>query len=206
MKYLNNPISSNLALCTACCCSINSSLGLTGGNPDQKITVLVFRLVLQNFAPSVFFPCILCYPNPFIYPYFPVGVLLLQYVALSISVQGTSYVLVIINWCRVAISNDKSTLCVPLHFFFFLFFLTSVVTCRLCVIFVISTCYRSWLPGCVWVTPGSCCSGGMKMFFQCSYFWVMSSNFGRLRWLGPLVAASVICTSDGMKLEEITCL
>ena len=45
-ECLNNPISSNLASCTACCCSINSSLGLTGGKPD-KITILVFRLVLQ---------------------------------------------------------------------------------------------------------------------------------------------------------------
>ena len=51
-----------------------------------------------------------------------------------------------------------------------LFFLTSVVTCRLCVIFVISTCYRSWWlavqMGVVWVTPGSRCSGGVKVFFQ----------------------------------------
>ena len=46
-ECLNNPISSNLASCTACCCSINSSLGLTGGKPDQKITILDFRLVLQ---------------------------------------------------------------------------------------------------------------------------------------------------------------
>ena len=42
--------------------------------------------------------------------------LLLQNVALSISVHGTRYVLVIINWCTVAISNDKSNLCVPLLF------------------------------------------------------------------------------------------
>ena len=46
-ECLNNPISSNLASCTACCCSINSSLGLTGGKPDRKITILVFILVLQ---------------------------------------------------------------------------------------------------------------------------------------------------------------
>ena len=119
-ECLNNPISSNLGLCTACCCSINSSLGFTGGKPDQKITILVFKLVVQNFAPPVFFPCFLCYPNHIISPYFLLVVLLLQYVALSLSVDGTSYVLVIINWCRVAISNDKSTLCVPLLFCVFL--------------------------------------------------------------------------------------
>ena len=116
---LNNPISSNLALCTACCCSINSSSGLTRGKPDQKTTILVFRLVLQNFAHPAFFPCILCYPNLIISPYFLLVVLLLQYVALSISVQGTSYVLVVINWCRVAISNDKSTSCALTFLFFF---------------------------------------------------------------------------------------
>ena len=43
--------------------------------------------------------------------------------------------------------------------FLWFFFLTSVVTCRWCVIFVISTCYMSWWlavqMGVVWVTPGS---------------------------------------------------
>ena len=93
--------------------------------------------------------------------------LLLQYVALSISVHGTSYVLVIINWCRVAISKDKSTFRVPLLFCFF--FLKSVVTCRLCVIFVIGTCYRSWLLGCA---NGSCLGDSRE-----SLFWGMKIVF-----------------------------
>ena len=68
LGYLNNPIFSNLGLCTAwwACfmclhelwpksvshrfSSLNSSLGLTGGKCYQKITIPIFRLILQNFA------------------------------------------------------------------------------------------------------------------------------------------------------------
>ena len=43
--------------------SLNSSLGLAGGKHYQKITVPIFRLVLQNFAVPGYFPYILfcCY-------------------------------------------------------------------------------------------------------------------------------------------------
>ena len=78
---LNNPIFSNLGLCAACWAhfmchheswptsvshpfsSLNSSFGLAGGKHYQKITVPIFRLVLQNFAVPGYFPYILfcCY-------------------------------------------------------------------------------------------------------------------------------------------------
>ena len=65
---LNNPIFSNLGLCAACWApfmcyhelwptsvshpfsSLNSSLGFAGGKHYQKITIPIFRLVLQNYA------------------------------------------------------------------------------------------------------------------------------------------------------------
>ena len=64
---LNNPIFSNLGLCAACWAhfmchhelltsvshplsSLNSSLGFAGGKHNQKITIAVFRLVLQHFV------------------------------------------------------------------------------------------------------------------------------------------------------------
>ena len=65
---LNNPIFSNLRLCVACWAhimchhklwpismshpfsSLNTSFGLTGGKYYQKITIPIFRLILQNFA------------------------------------------------------------------------------------------------------------------------------------------------------------
>ena len=65
---LNNPIFWNLGSCAACWAQfmyhhklwptsvghpfsfLNSSLGLTGGKNYPKITVHIFRLVLQNFA------------------------------------------------------------------------------------------------------------------------------------------------------------
>ena len=90
------------------------------------------------------------------------------------------------------------------YFFVFCFFLTSVVTCRLCVIFVISTCYRSWLLGCA---NGSCLGDsreslfwGMKMFFHCSYFWVMflAATKQLYEWFSPSVCPSVrlsVCLS-----------
>ena len=61
--------------------SLNSSLGLTGGKYYQKITLFIFRLILQNFAFSVCFSYILVYPC-YISPYFLQVGLLLQYVAL----------------------------------------------------------------------------------------------------------------------------
>ena len=60
---------------------------------------------------------------------------------------------------------------------------------------IIPVCYRSWLlahlavqMGVVWMTPGSRCPGDVMVCFQCSYFWLVSSYVGRLKWLGSLVA------------------
>ena len=76
---LNNPIFSNLGLCAACWAHfichhelcptsvshpfsfLNSSLGLAGEKHAQKITIPVFRLLLQNCAFSGCFPYILFY-------------------------------------------------------------------------------------------------------------------------------------------------
>ena len=76
---LNNPIFQNLGLCAACWAhfmchhelwptsvshpfsSLNSYLGLTGGKYYQKITIPIFRLVLQHFALPGCFPYILFY-------------------------------------------------------------------------------------------------------------------------------------------------
>ena len=78
-ECLNNSIFFNLMLCAACWAhsvchhelwpisvshpfsSLNSSLGLTGGKYYQKITVSIFRLVLQNFSLLGCFPYILSY-------------------------------------------------------------------------------------------------------------------------------------------------
>ena len=77
--YLNNLIFSNLGLCAACWAhfmchhelwptsvshpfsSLNSSLGFAGGKHYQKITIPIFRLVLQNFAIPGCYPYILFY-------------------------------------------------------------------------------------------------------------------------------------------------
>ena len=76
---LNNPIFSNLGLCATCWAHfmchhelwptsvshpfsfLNSSLGLAGGKHYQKITIPVFRFVLQNFTIRGYFPYILFY-------------------------------------------------------------------------------------------------------------------------------------------------
>ena len=77
---LNNPIFSNLGLCAACWAHfvchhelwltsashpftfLNSSLGLAGGKRYQKITIPIFRLVLQNFPIPGYFPIIIFSP------------------------------------------------------------------------------------------------------------------------------------------------
>ena len=77
--FLNNPIFSNLGLCAACWAifmchhklwptsvshpfsSLNSSLSFAGGKNYQKITIPIFRLVLQHFAIPGCFPYILFY-------------------------------------------------------------------------------------------------------------------------------------------------
>ena len=76
---LNNPIFSNLGLFAACWAhfmrhhelwptsvshpfsSLSSSLGFAGGKHYKKITIPIFRLVLQNFAIPGCFPYILVY-------------------------------------------------------------------------------------------------------------------------------------------------
>ena len=97
---------------TNCGQHINSSLGLAGGKHYQKITIPIFRLVLQNFAILGYFPYILFYRYIF-------SLLSSRFVVIavcdSISVQGTIVISIrgIVNWCRVVISNDKSTWWVP---------------------------------------------------------------------------------------------
>ena len=95
---------SNLRLCTACWArfmchhelwptsvshpfSLNSSCGFAGGKHYQKITIPIFRPVLQNFAIPGYFPYILFYHYLFSLPssgWFVIAV------CGSISVQGTS--------------------------------------------------------------------------------------------------------------------
>ena len=95
---LNNPIFSNFGLCAACWAHfmyhhelwptsvghpfsfLNSFWGLTGEKHYQKITIHIFKLVLQNFAIPSYFPYILFYG--YLSPYFLRVGLLLQYMAL----------------------------------------------------------------------------------------------------------------------------
>ena len=74
---------------------------------DQKITIPIFRLVLQNFAIPSCFPCILFYR--YLSSLLSSGWFVIA-ICGSISVQGTSKVFrIIVNWRSVAISNEKST-------------------------------------------------------------------------------------------------
>ena len=69
------------------CSSLNSSLCLAGGKHYQKITIPIFRLVLQNFAIPGCFPYILFYR--YLFSLLSSGWLVIA-VCGSISVQGTS--------------------------------------------------------------------------------------------------------------------
>ena len=71
----------------------------------QKITILIFRLVLQNFALPGCFPYILIYN--YIFSLLSSGWFVIAACGL-ISVQGTSYGLM--SLCKVAVSNDESNL------------------------------------------------------------------------------------------------
>ena len=103
--WLNNPIFSNLGLCAAFWAhymchhelwpttvshpfsSLNSSLDFAGGKHYQKITVPIFRSVLQNFAIPSYFPYFLFCRYLFFLPssgWFVIAV------CGSISFQGTS--------------------------------------------------------------------------------------------------------------------
>ena len=102
---LNNPIFSNLGLCAVCWAHfichhelwptsvgspfpfLNSSWGLTGGKHYQKITITIFKFVLQNFTIPGYFPYIIFYNCPFsLHP--PDSFVIA--VCGSIPVQGTS--------------------------------------------------------------------------------------------------------------------
>ena len=111
--------------------SLNSSLGLTGGKYHQKIIFPIIRLILQNYASPGCFPILISIA--IFSPYFLLVGLLLQYVSLGNWLSIREFV----NWCRVAISNDKSTSWVPSLFVVVIFyspFLKLFVARRLCVI------------------------------------------------------------------------
>ena len=118
-RCLNNPIFSNLGLCAPYWAHfmchhelwptsvghpfsfLNSSLDLAGGKHYQKIAIPIFRVVLQNFTFPCYFPSVLFY-HYLVSLFFPGWFLLLQY--------GNQFGLrTIVNLCRVAVSNDKST-------------------------------------------------------------------------------------------------
>ena len=81
-----------------------SSLGLTGEKCYQKTDIPFFKLILQNFVFSwVFF--LILFSIAVFSPYFVQVGLLLQCVALFQSGNWLS-LKVIVNWCRVAVSND----------------------------------------------------------------------------------------------------
>ena len=102
---LNNPIFSNLGLCAACWASfmchqefwstsmshpfssLKSSLCFAGGKHYQKITIPIFRLVLQNFAIPCCFPYILRYR--YLFSLLCSGWFVIAVFG-SVSVQGTS--------------------------------------------------------------------------------------------------------------------
>ena len=89
---------------------LNSSWGLTGENITRKLLSLsldlFFKILLFQVSFFIFFSI------TGFSPYFLLVGLLLQYVALFQSLELVK-VSVIVNWCRVAVSNDKSTQWVP---------------------------------------------------------------------------------------------
>ena len=154
-RCFDDPILSNFGLCAVCWAHfmchhkfwptsvghpfsfLNSFWCLSGGKHFQKITITIFRLVLQNFAIPGCLQYILFYRYLFSSlssSWFVIAI------CGPISVQGNSQALIIIvNCCRVAISNNRSTKWVPSLFFSFLiyfFFLKLIVACRLCIIYV----------------------------------------------------------------------
>ena len=87
--------------------SLNSSLDFAGGKHYQKITIPIFRLVLQNFAIPDYFPSILfCH---YLFSLLSSGWFVIA-VRGSFSVRElVKYLGLFHFWCRVDISNDKST-------------------------------------------------------------------------------------------------
>ena len=77
-----------------------SSLGFAGGKHLQKITIPIFRLVIQNVAPPGYFALFYCY-----FPLLSPGCLVIA-VCSSISVRELSERL-IFNCYRVVASDDK---------------------------------------------------------------------------------------------------
>ena len=90
--------------------SLNSFWGLVGGKYYQKITLSIFRLVLQNFAlpgcfPDIIFQCYLF------------SLLSSGWVVIGVCnyfIPRTHLIIrEIVNWCEIAISSYKSTYWMP---------------------------------------------------------------------------------------------
>ena len=77
--------------------SLNSSLGFAGGKHYQKITILIFRLVVQNFAIPGCFPYIF-FSMAIFSPYFLLVGLLLQSVALFQSLSLKKFMEMSLNF------------------------------------------------------------------------------------------------------------
>ena len=81
-----------------------NSLGFAGGKYRQKITIPIFRLVLHIFAHSGCIHYIFFKDNFFAY----FSCLIFCWIIwLNFSLRNSFSV--IVNWCRVAVSNNKST-------------------------------------------------------------------------------------------------
>ena len=85
---------------------LSSSSGLTGVNITRKYLSLSLDLFFKLFAIPGYFPCILFYH--YLFSLLSSGLFVIA-VCGSISVRELVKFSVIVNWCRVAVSNDKST-------------------------------------------------------------------------------------------------
>ena len=117
------------------CSSLNSSLGIAGGNITIKLLFLYFLDLFFKILPfQVAF--LLIFSIAIFSPYFLLVGLLLQYVALFQSGNQLS-ISVIVNWCKVASPITSHLNGFP-HYFVFLSFIYFflIVTCdcwkRLC--------------------------------------------------------------------------
>ena len=109
-------------------------------NTTRKLPSISYDILLKNCAIQCCFPYSPCYL--IISPYSLQVGFLLQYMSRFHSRQLVKYFRNIVNWCRVAISNDKSWL-FSLFCCFLSIFVRLNVTCRLCVIFVREDTYSA---------------------------------------------------------------
>ena len=174
--------------------SLSSSLGLAGGKYYQKITIPIFRLVLQHFplphVPGCFPDIIFCC---YLFSLLSSGWFVIA-VCGCISAREQVLKVLMSLWTDVELSPMISQLngC-PFLFLFIIFFLKLIVASRLCVIYVKEDdnsnvqVMITWLIWITWTSLSAVWKRAVKLNYSLTHLWSDPERTAQINvYMGPV--------------------